>query len=310
MSVVKVVEAGIATIQDAGRPAARRFGFPAAGPLDVEAWSLANAVVGNLPGAAAVEVLAGTFVAELRGRVALGAFDASVSVDGREVEPWMAVDVAQRVTIVARTTSYLAVAGGIAVPQVLGSRASFDERLGSGDVLPVGDAVAGRARSLPRPPVPGSGPLRVVPGPQAEHFAPDALTAATWVVGPHVDRMGVRLAGAALRSGGGDMLSDGVVPGSIQVPPDGQPIILLADAPTTGGYPKIGVVATVDLGRAGRLRPGDAVGFEVVSVEEAHVLRASMPDLVAASRPMPGPDELLGANLVSGAVDVGEEGAR
>lgn len=305
---MRVLAAGIATVQDAGRPGARRHGFPDAGPLDPDAWATANAVVGNPPGAAAVEVLAGTFVAALRGRIAVGTFDeGTVTVDGRPAEPWTPLEVDEQVRILARTTTYLAVAGGIDAPLVLGSRSTLGPPIAAGDVLPVG-VHTGRARLLPRPPVPHDGPLRVVAGPQAERFAPDALRG-TWTVGPQVDRMGVRLDGPALPPSGGELLSDGVVPGSIQVPPDGRPIVLLADGPTTGGYPKVAVVVSVDLGRAGRLRPGDEVAFELVTVEEAHALRASAPDLVALSRPAPTASELLRANLVTGVVDGTEEGA-
>lgn len=307
---MRIVEPGISTVQDGGRADARRYGFPDGGPLDAESWAIANAVVGNHPGPAAIELLAGTLEVELRGRVAVATFDASLHVDGRTTDPWQAVEVTERVRLVARSTSYLAVAGGIDVGTVLGSRSTLGERLRAGDVLPVGDPPPLRARLLARPPLPGSGPLRIVLGPQADRFAADALFGRTWTVGRDVDRMGVRLTGPPLRPLPGPMLSDGIVPGAIQVPPDGQPIILLADAPTTGGYPKPGVVVGVDLARAGRLRTGDEVRFQVVSIEEAHALRAAARDLSPTSSPLPASEELLGANLVSGAIDVTEETGR
>lgn len=307
---MRIASPGISSIQDAGRPSARRFGVPPGGALDVQAWALGNAVVGNVAGEAAVEVLAGTFEAEVQARVALASFDGTIEVDGRRAPGWAAVDAVEHVRVVARTTSYLAVAGGIAVPVVLGSRSSLGERLLGGEVLPLGPA-AGASLVLRRPPVPEAGPLRVVPGPQADRFDLEALTSTAWTVGPDVNRVGLRLGGSALRPTGGAVLPDGVVPGSIQVPPDGRPIVTLADGPTTGGYPKVGVVATVDLGRAGRLRPGDEVRFVLVTVDEARALRAELPDPSTAGRAVPGAERLLSANLVSDAVHVVEdEGAR
>ena len=307
---MRVASPGVSSIQDAGRPSARRFGVPPGGALDVPAWALGNAVVGNAGGEAAVEVLAGTFEAEVQARVALASFDGWLEVDGRPVAAWTAIDVVEHVRVVARTTSYLAVAGGIVVPAVLGSRSSLGDRLGIGDVLPLGRAT-GSALVLRRPPAPEVGPLRVVPGPQADRFDIEALSSTVWTVGPDVNRVGLRLTGPALHPSGGALLPDGVVPGSIQVPPDGQPIVTLADGPTTGGYPKVGVVATVDLGRAGRLRPGDEVRFELVTVEEARALRVAQRDPSAAGRAVPGAERLLSANLVSDAVAVVEdEGAR
>ena len=305
---MKVTSAGVSSVQDAGRPSARRFGVPPGGALDVRAWALGNAVVGNAGGEAAVEVLAGTFEADVQARVALASFDGMLEVDGRPVASWTAVDAVDRVRVVVRSTSYLVVGGGIDVPVVLGCRSSLGERLAVGDVLPLGRAT-GSALVLRRPPAPEVGALRVVPGPQAERFDLDALTSTGWTVGPDVNRVGLRFIGPPLPSTGGALLPDGVVPGSIQVPPDGRPIVTLADGPTTGGYPKIGVVASVDLGRAGRLRPGDEVRFELVTVDEARALRAAQAD--PTGKAVPGADRLLSANLVSDAVDaVEDEGAR
>lgn len=307
---MRVASPGVASVQDAGRPSARRFGVPPGGALDVRAWALGNAVVGNAGGEAAVEVLAGVFEAEVQARVALASYDGTIEVDGRPAAAWTAIDVVEHVRVVARSTSYLAVAGGIAVPAVLGSRSALAGRLRGDDVLPLGRAT-GAAFVLRRPPVPEAGPLRVVPGPQADRFDLEALVSTAWTVGPDVNRLGLRLTGPPLHPSGGAVLPDGVVPGSIQVPPDGRPIVTLADGPTTGGYPKVGVVATVDLGRAGRLRPGDEVRFVLVTVDEARALRAAQRDLSAAGRAVPGAERLLSANLVSDAVDVVEdEGAR
>jgi biotin-dependent carboxylase-like uncharacterized protein len=290
--VLTVVEVGHATVQDLGRWGARRWGVPVSGALDVESLAVLNALVGNPPDAAAVEVLVGPLVVEATAPVVVAV-------------PWSAValDAGERLRVDA---GLLAVAGGVDVPEVLGSRSG--QLLRRGDALPAGPPT-GVSLRLPVPPVWDEGPIRVVAGPQdgaAELCGP------TWTVGPSSDRMGLRLDGPAI--GGGEVTSDGVVPGAVQVPPDGRPILLLAEAPTTGGYVKPAVVATVDLPRAGRLRPGDEVRFEEVSVDEALDLlaarRAALDQLVASAVPAPDARTLLTTNLVSGAVDPTDDGGR
>jgi allophanate hydrolase subunit 2 len=166
--------------------------------------------------------------------------------------------------------SYLAVAGGIAVDPVLGSRATDTlawvgpPRVTDEDLLPVGPAF-GEPQPLdtPRPPRPG--PLRLFPGPHAAFFEEGALTAvraAAYVVRPESNRVGLRLRGpAAPRRGVAELPSEGMVLGAVQVPPDGQPVVLLADHPPTGGYPVVGIVHPDDLWQCGQLRPGEPVAF-------------------------------------------------
>jgi allophanate hydrolase len=290
--VLTVVEVGHATVQDLGRWGARRWGVPVAGALDAESLAVLNALVGNPPDAAAVEVLVGPLVVEATAPVVVAV-------------PWSAValDAGERRRVDA---GLLAVAGGVDVPEVLGSRSG--RVLRRGDTLPAGPPT-GVSLRLPVPPVWDESPIRVVAGPQD---GAGELCGPTWVVGPSSDRMGLRLDGPAI--GGGEVTSDGVVPGAVQVPPDGRPILLLAEAPTTGGYVKPAVVATVDLPRAGRLRPGDEVRFEAVSVDEALDLlaarRAALDQLVASAVPAPDTRTLLTTNLVSGAVDPTDDGGR
>jgi allophanate hydrolase len=288
--VLRVVEVGHAAVQDRGRWEARRWGVPVSGALDAESLELLNALVGNPPGAAAVEVLVGPLVVEATEPVVVAA-------------PWsaMALAAGERLRVDAEL---LAVAGGVAVPEVLGSRSG--EALRVGDLLPVGPAT-GVALRLPVPPVWPDGPIRVVAGPDV---GAAALCGPAWRVGTASDRMGLRLDGPAIE--GGEVTSDGVVPGAVQVPPSGQPILLLAEAPTTGGYRKPAVVATVDLPRAGRLRPGDEVRFEAVTVDEAIALlaarRSVLDQVVASAVSAPDPRTLLSSNLVSGAVDPTDDG--
>jgi antagonist of KipI len=193
---------------------------------------------------------------------------------------------------------YLAVAGGIAVERVLGSRSTYaraglggwhGRALRAGDVLPV-VAVARTATEHwwidPRI-LPGYGPaptVRVVFGAQASEFGGGWLEQ-EFKVTPQSDRMGLRLGGAALvRAGGGELLSSPVAPGTIQVPPDGQPIVLMADAQTIGGYPQLAHVIGVDLPLLAQLRPGDRVRFQAVPLEEAHQLWLAREHVLAMLR--------------------------
>jgi antagonist of KipI len=183
--------------------------------------------------------------------------------------------------------AYLAVAGGIAVPPILGSRATHvvsglggleGRPLKVGDRLPLGDESNARrpAPAVERPVVPfpaGHASVRVLPGPQADYFAPDALAvlqSGPYMIAQNSDRMGFRLSGPALaHSRGADIISDATPLGVLQVPASGQPILLMADRPTAGGYPKIATVITADLALAGQLGPGDAIGFSVCTPRDA-----------------------------------------
>jgi antagonist of KipI len=172
---------------------------------------------------------------------------------------------------------YLAVRGGIDVPKVMGSASVHvmtgvgGRPLRKGDVLPVGDAAVRRPRMAPAAGVPEfvrGGLLRVTSGPQADWFGGE-LYAAEYTVAEESNRMGLRLRGPAMASRPGHMLTEGVALGAIQVPPDGQPIILFVEHQTTGGYPKPANVISADFWRLGQLRPRDQVRFEQVTIEEA-----------------------------------------
>jgi len=176
----------------------------------------------------------------------------------------------------------VALEGGIDVPEVLGSRSTdFAAAFGglAGRALAAGDrlSVLAPARQIGRDrdsePVAARATARVVLGPQLDHFGPEAVSAflsATWRVGGSSDRVGCRLDGPALRHrGAAEILSDGMVPGCVQVPPDGRPIVMLADGPTTGGYPKLATVVTADLPLLAQLRPGAGeLRFEAVAPED------------------------------------------
>ena len=298
--LVTVLHPGLlTTIQDEGRWGYQQLGVPVAGPMDAVAHRLANAVLGNPRDAATLEA---TFVGpELRfedeGWIAVTGADLRPTVDGREAP--MGTPVRCRAGSVLRfadrrsgVRAYIAVDGGVAVPLVLGSRAThllsglggIDGRaLRAGDRLPLGSRGAspsgsrgepGEARpTTDRARPAGGARLRVLPGPQIDQFdasAIEMLRQHRYTVSPQSDRMGYRLSGGVrLQAPAGEMISDAVVMGGVQVPPSGEPILLMADRQTTGGYPQLAVVITGDLPLAAQLGPGDWVEFEMCSLADA-----------------------------------------
>jgi biotin-dependent carboxylase-like uncharacterized protein len=272
-----------ATVQDRGRPGFAAVGVPASGAADRRAHDLANRLVGNAPSAATVEATAGGLRvrAERTVLVAVTGAEVPVDVDGRPAPRNAPVVVVAGsvlgLGVPARgLRAYLAVRGGVAVPPVLGSRSTDalsglgPPPLAAGDRLPVGDLAAGQpfVDVAPVAPVPDRPVLRVLPGPRRDWLAPDAWTAlreAAWTVTADSDRVGLRLAGPRLlRAREDELPSEGLVPGAVQVPPDGAPVLFLADHPVTGGYPVLAVVVTDDLPLAAQLRPGDGLRFRPV----------------------------------------------
>jgi biotin-dependent carboxylase-like uncharacterized protein len=268
----------LTTVQDLGRPGWAHLGVPLAGAVDRAALRAANRIVGNPFGAAVLEAtLVGPELhVEDDAVVVVTGGRCAVSVDGRRVDHGVAVTVQAGRTVTLGAVSqgvrsYLAVRGGIDVPPVLGSRSTCTlsglgpAPLAAGDRLPVGLAHAGAVGAEELPPIVDQPVLRVVPGPRDDAFTADALgtlTSSPYVVSSSSDRTGVRLEGAVLqRVSDAELMSEGVVPGAVQVPPDGQPIVFLANCPTTGGYPVIGVVRPEDLAHAAQARPGSAVRF-------------------------------------------------
>lgn len=260
------------TVQDAGRAGYAALGVPRAGAFDRGALALANRLVGNPPDAAGLELTLG---ARLRVDAA-----ATVALTGA---PCPGLDWGSAVTLAAGTTltfgvpaiglrSYLAVRGGIDVPPVLGSRSTDTlsglgpAPLAPGDVLSIGpDPGAPPSGTAAVPPASAAGPLRVTLGPRQDWFspeAPDLLLNSTWTVRPDSNRVGLRLDGPTLRRAvTHELPSEPTLPGALQVPPDGRPILFGPDAPVTGGYPVIAVMRDADLDRAGQLRPGDVIRF-------------------------------------------------
>ena len=365
--MIVVVRPGLlASVQDLGRHGHRDLGICPGGALDALALTLANRLVGNAPGAAGIELTMGR--CELRfeadTRIALAGGDFGARLDGTPLAPYWSVAVQAGQSLVlgegrAGATgagpglrAWLAVAGGIDVPMVLGSRstdlkAGFGGHRGralkKGDRLALGpsalDAAQRGRRALglrgpeggiderDRHAMPDSDAakagarahslfgghrdegdkgdddgdaivLRVMPGPEFDHFtraSQAALWRARWRITPQSNRMGSRLEGPALqRARSGEMLSSGVVPGTVQVPPTGQPIVLMGDAQTTGGYPRIGAVIRADLwklaqaplGGALRLVQVDAVQARLAWEAQRRYLALALQGLSAAGWPI------------------------
>jgi biotin-dependent carboxylase-like uncharacterized protein len=278
----------LTTTQDRGRPGWAAIGVTRSGAADGAAADLANRLVGNDPSAAVLEATAGGLVvrADRTLLVAVTGAPAPVTVDGRPAPfdgPLTLLPgqvLALGLPPVGLRT-YVGVRGGIDVPPVLDSRSTDTlsglgpARLAAGDRLPVG-ALTAEEPFVDVAPVaaPSSRPvLGILPGPRRDWLAPAAWTALTtqeWTVTPDSDRVGLRLSGPALERARTDELpSEGLVPGAVQVPPDGAPVLFLADHPVTGGYPVLAVVRTADLPAAAQLRPGDVVRFRAVNPSPA-----------------------------------------
>ncbi len=285
-SALLVLRTGpLATVQDLGRPGLAALGVPRSGAADRGSLRLANRLVANPEAAAAVEVTMGGFEAVARGRltVALAGAPAPLLVGGRAVGPYRAATAEDGARLVVGSPeqglrSYLAVRGGLRTPVVLGSRSTdllsgIGAPLAADAVLPVGarphdqvpaaDLAPAGAPAVAPPG--GAVVLRVLLGPRDDWFEAGAATAlrdVPWLVTDRSNRVGIRLAGPPLRRlMRQELPSEAAAPGALQVPPNGQPVLFLADHPVTGGYPVIAVVVTADLGLAAQARPGEYLRF-------------------------------------------------
>jgi antagonist of KipI len=284
----------LTTIQDRGRWGLQARGVPVGGPMDPCSHRLANAIVGNRPDAATLEVtlLGPELEFEDERVLAVAGAEFELTVDGRAKAHGAPFLVSAGATLrfgarIRGARAYLAIAGGVAVPPTLGSRAThlisgmggLDGRpLRAGDLVPLGEPPADaplpdRAVAAVTPMPEGDARIRVLPGPQVEYFVDDALEtlqSGPYAIGGKSDRMGFRLDGPGLKHArGADVISDATPLGVLQVPASGQPILLMADRQTTGGYAKLATVISADISVAGQLAPGDRISFVVCSLREA-----------------------------------------
>ncbi len=333
---LRVLDPGLhTTVQDLGRIGYQALGVPVSGALDGFALRLGNALVDNPPEKAALEILYSGPALEVAAdsvRVAVAGIGAAMALEGERghiVPAWQSAsllrgDVFRIILGAASMCAYLVVEGGIAVPSVLGSASTYlraglggfeGRALRRGDLVPVAGAHASERaeRHLPAPLATGDRPIRVILGPQRECFTEEAVAAlldAEFRVSTSADRMGMRLDGPMLHHRDGwDIVSDAIATGAIQVPGSGQPILLLADHQTTGGYPKIATVISADLPVVGRRRPGDKLRFEAVTVAEAEQLARDeeqrLTALIASFEAVGGGIDvgtLYAGNLISGVV--------
>lgn len=282
--MLRVVEAGFrSTIQDAGRLGHLRSAIPPAGPADPIAFEAAQRLVGNDASDAAIEIVGLPFRFTLERPRLIAATGRGVCVRTRgRIEGWTAVFVRAGEDVAVEGTSrfaYLAVSGGIAVHPLLGSRATylpasvgpFPRALAAGDELPMGPARRGADAAGRTALRSDDGDILVIRGPHADRIvgATMFLHGAGYRVSERSDRMGVRLEGPLLEASGGEILSIGVLAGTIQVPHGGHPIVLLADHQTTGGYPVIATVIAADIGTVAQSAPGEELSFYEVERDAA-----------------------------------------
>ena len=311
-----VATPGLATVQDGGRTGAMRFGVGTAGAMDRLALEAGNLLLGNEPGAAGVEVPIFPFSVRFTAdcAFALTGADCGARLAGRDVLPWsvarardgeeLQLGLPRGEAGLRNSRAYLLLPGGADVPEVLGSRSTQirgafggheGRPLRAGDILRAADP----ARAVPPgfglvPPslalplaADGLPALRVLPAAERDAFTPDSLAAfwaSPWKITPQSDRYGYRLSGEGLSFVRPlEMLSHGIVPGVIQVPPGGQPIIQMSDAQPSGGYPKLGTVIGADLWRLGQHPPGSRIRFVETGWDEALAALAALEDWLASA---------------------------
>jgi biotin-dependent carboxylase-like uncharacterized protein len=307
--VIRILDAGPqTTVQDLGRTGQMRYGIPPSGPVDRFAFVLANRLVGNPDTAAALEctLMGPRFETTAAGAIAVTGADMPITVNGQEAAGWATIAVKPGDVVKlgpARTgvRAYIGFGGGLDVPLVLGSRSTYlrgrvggleGRALKKGDELGVLTSGPVRPRRVARSAIPdytGEPTVRAILGPQDDRFTDEGLRAlfgGRYEVLPQSDRMGSRLRGPRIEHARGhDIISDGIALGSIQVPGDGQPIVLLVDRQSTGGYTKVATICSSDIWRVGQARPGQSIRLRRIDVDEAHrLLRESDAALEAAVR--------------------------
>jgi 5-oxoprolinase (ATP-hydrolysing) subunit C len=323
------------SVQDGGRPGSQRYGLVPSGAMDRLSLAAANTLVANMPFAAAIEV--GPFGASFtaRGgpvRVALAGAQRSADFAKRAVAVDNSMTLADGGTLTlgfARNGSftYLAIEGGIAGEPMFGSlsvnaRAGlgspYPRPLQAGDELQVHAASGAPERRIELPDVPEA-PIRVVFGPQDDEFSDDAkalFIGSEWKISATSDRMGYRLEGPVIKHlHGHNIVSDGTVNGSIQVPGNGQPIVLMPDRGTSGGYPKIATVISADFGRFAQISAGRSFRFKAVSMAEAQAeakkfweFLCGLPDRLRADGAEFNIEALADANVAGHAVSAVDAG--
>jgi len=318
-SVIKVIKPGfLTTVQDSGRMGYQQFGMPVAGAMDQFSVQIANRLVGNEPDEGALEITMMGPELEFIGEALLAITGADLTpvINGKPAPMWQSFtvkmgDVLSFKGMKSGTRSYLAIAGGLDLPEIMGSKSTYLKgKLGGyeGRALKAGDTLRVKAPAyefksfkgayLPeklRPKFGNSYTVRVVLGPQDDYFTEEGIKtffASTYKITHEADRMGYRLDGPKIEhKQGADIISDGIALGAVQVPGHGSPIVMLADRQTTGGYAKIATVITPDINLLSQAKTGDTVNFVKVEIEEAHELLKDYYKLLAEGVVKPEPPE-------------------
>jgi 5-oxoprolinase (ATP-hydrolysing) subunit C len=319
-------------LQDRGRFGYQGFGVSPSGAMDRRALAMANVLVGNPADMGTIEFvnLGGAFTAEGGDlHLAVAGAGTSVSIDGTPVPPLTSFVLRDGQTLEighprTGTFAYLVVAGGFAIEPQLGSLSfHLRSRLGglkgaplqAGNRLPCRpEAQAGEPMQLSVDVLEETGPIRVMLGPQDDYFTPESISLlleSEFTISPQADRMGFQLTGPKLEHAKGfNIVSDGIVDGHIQVPGSGQPIVLMRDRQTAGGYPKIATVISADLARFAQMRPGAKVRFRAVERDEAVAAARQLKDWITSLPTHLTPvrynlttEHLLSRNLIGGTVD-------
>jgi biotin-dependent carboxylase-like uncharacterized protein len=296
LKAIRIIDPGpLSMVQDLGRFGYQDRGVPVSGAMDLQAHRIANILAGNLDAAAGIEITWGGFCAEFLApaQMAITGADPQSRLNGRSIPCWTGVSVRKGDILEMHfpetgCRTYLALSGGVDAPEVMGSRSTYvrgcfggymGRELQKGDILSLGQRENSPISDCPRALIPGYSDhpvLRVTSGPQAEALTPESLCqflSSPFLVTDRCDRMGCSLKGPVLaHRQKADIISDGTVFGAVQVPGNGQPIILLADRQTIGGYAKPATVISVDRSFLAQLVPGSTVRFEAVSLWAAREL--------------------------------------
>lgn len=292
MKAFKVINPGIqTTVQDLGRPGLMKYGIPTSGAMDQRSFVIGNLLLRNPDNTAALETT-------LQGLKLQALTRVTISITGADLDPWLNDQPAPQWTAFTMKEddvlhfkkrkkglrAYVAMQGGFDVPEVLGSRSTYVRgRIGivlrEGEILSICPSNSGASESvltLPqerRPDLNRTDPIRLIMGPQEDHFTPRGIATllnSTYRISPQSDRQAFRTEGPAIEiAKGPGIITDPIPPGSVQVPGDGKPIIMLRDAQVTGGYAKIAIVARVEMDRLGQMMPGDEIRFQRISRQTA-----------------------------------------
>ncbi len=296
----------LSTVQDGGRYGYQRYGIPPSGAMDEFAFQVGNILVGNERNAAGIEITLAGFSVKFDGdfEIAVTGADLNATVNGKKIETWRSTyvkrgDILKFERVNKNIRAYLCVNGGIDVPRIFGSRSTYmrmnmggfqGRKLQKGDILPVGSPSSLSTSSMkvndsilslvysPRN-------IRVIPGPENKLFSKkdlDLFFSSLYSITNQSDRMGYKLKGPSLNSKriSHDIISNGIVKGAIQVPSNGQPIIMMAEHQTIGGYAKIATVISADISLLSHMKPADKIYFEKITLEEAHQLYCQIQNIL------------------------------